>query len=102
MPTYVLKNMYHAHVVSLVNYCNIIWANVCPTNLTPLTLILKRAIRNVTKSEFFAHTEQGCQILFTKKSQSCRQKKPEKANYSKNANSMLKLKINIYFMANVL
>ena len=57
MPTYVLKNMYHAHVVSLVNYCNIIWANVCPTNLTPLTHILKRAIRNVTKSEFLAHTE---------------------------------------------
>ena len=57
MPTYVLKNMYHAHIGSLINYCNIIWANICPTNLTPLTLILKRAIRNVTKSEFLAHTE---------------------------------------------
>ena len=57
MPTYVLKNMYHAHIGSLINYCNIIWANICPTNLTPLTLILKRAIRNVTKSDFLAHTE---------------------------------------------
>ena len=57
MPTYVLKNMYHAHIGSLINYCNIIWANICPTNLKPLTLILKRAIRNVTKSDFLEHRE---------------------------------------------
>ena len=57
MPVYVLKNMYHAHVSSIINYCNIIWANICPTNLKPLILILKRAIRNVTKSEFLAHTK---------------------------------------------
>ena len=56
MPTYVLKAMYHAHVGSIINYCNIIWANICPTNLQPLVLILKRAIRNVTKSDFIAHT----------------------------------------------
>ena len=49
--------MYHAHIGSLINYCNIIWANVCPANLTPLTHILKRAIRNVTKSESLPHTE---------------------------------------------
>ena len=57
MPTFVLKNMYHAHVGSVINYCNIIWANICPTNLKPLTLILKRIIRNVTNSDFLAHTE---------------------------------------------
>ena len=57
MPTYVLRNMYHAHIGSLLNYCNMIWANICPTNLTLLTLIPKRAIQNVTKSEFLTHTE---------------------------------------------
>ena len=57
MPIYVLKNMYHANVSSIINYCNIIWANICPTNLHPLILVLKRAMRNVTKSEFLAHTE---------------------------------------------
>ena len=57
MPTYVLKNMYHAHVGSIINYCNIIWSNICPSNLKPLTLIMKRIIRNITKSEFLAHTE---------------------------------------------
>ena len=56
MPTYVLKSMYHAHIGSLLNYCNIIWANICPTNLEPLILILKRVIRNVCNSEFLAHT----------------------------------------------
>ena len=56
MPTFVLKNMYHAHVGSLINYCNIIWANVYPTSLKPLELIIKRTIRNVSKSDFLAHT----------------------------------------------
>ena len=55
MPTFVLKNMFHAHVGSVINYCNIIWANTFPTNLQPLKLILKRIIRNVSHSEFLAH-----------------------------------------------
>ena len=56
MPTFVLKNMYHAHVGSLISYCNIIWANGYETSLSPMILILKRIIRNVTNSEFLAHT----------------------------------------------
>ena len=56
MPTFVLKNMFHAHVGSVINYCNIVWANTSPTNLQPLILILKRIIRNVSHSEFLAHT----------------------------------------------
>ena len=56
MPTFVLKNIFHAHVGSVINYCNIIWANTYPTNLQPLKLILKRIIRNVSNSEFLAHT----------------------------------------------
>ena len=56
MPTYVLKNMFHAHVGSIIGYCNVKWANTYPTNLQPLKLILKRIIRNVSKSDFLAHT----------------------------------------------
>ena len=56
MPTFVLRNMYHAHVSSLINYCNIVWANIYPTALKPLELILKRIIRNISNSDFLAHT----------------------------------------------
>ena len=56
MPPFVLKNMYHAHIGSLLTYCNVIWANVYESSLTPLILILKKNIRNVTNSEFLAHT----------------------------------------------
>ena len=27
MPEFVLKTMYHAHFISIINYCNIIWSN---------------------------------------------------------------------------
>ena len=57
VPTFVLKNIYHAHVGSLLNYCNIIWANIPETTLNPLKLILKRVIRNIARSEFLAHTK---------------------------------------------
>ena len=56
MPTFVLKNLFHAHVGSIISYCNIVWANTYPTNLQPLILIMKRIIRNVAKSDFLAHT----------------------------------------------
>ena len=38
MPTYVLKNMYYAHVNSHLTYCNLIWMNTYQTDLDPLTL----------------------------------------------------------------
>ena len=57
MPEHVLKIMYHAHVNSIVNYCNVIWANTFPTHLTPLVRIQKRIIRNIARADFFAHTE---------------------------------------------
>ena len=57
VPTFVMKNIYHAHIGSLLNYCNVIWANIPETNLKPLKLILKRVIRNIARSEFLAHTK---------------------------------------------
>ena len=57
MPSFVLLNMYHAHVNSVLSYCNIIWPCAHPTTLKSLVTIQKRIIRNVTHSTFDAHTE---------------------------------------------
>ena len=56
MPPFVLTTMYHAHVSSILNYCNIIWSNTYPTHLQPIIKIQKRIIRITTNSEFLAHT----------------------------------------------
>ena len=57
MPEFVLKRIYHAHVSSIINYCNIIWANTYPSHLDPLVKAQKRIIRLITNSEFLAHTQ---------------------------------------------
>ena len=56
LPSYVLKTIYHAHVGSQLNYCNIIWSGAYMTTLMPLIRLLKRIIRNITHSDFLAHT----------------------------------------------
>ena len=56
MPEFVLKNIYHAHVTSIINYCNIIWSNTFPTHLDPLVKSQKRIIRLISNSDFLAHT----------------------------------------------
>ena len=56
MPEYVLKKLYHAHVTSILSYCNIIWANTYPTHLDTLQKMQKKIIRNITNSEYLAHT----------------------------------------------
>ena len=66
LPSFVLRNLYHAHIGSLLNYCNIIWSGSYETNLLPLVRILKRIIRNITRSDFLAHTKPlfyECKIL---------------------------------------
>ena len=66
MPDFVLKSMYHAHVTSLLNYCNIIWSNTYSTHLDPIIKLQKRLIRLITNSDFLAHTQplfQQLQIL---------------------------------------
>ena len=52
-----MKIMYHAHVSSILNYCNVIWANTYDSHLTPLILIQKRIIRNICRADFLAHTD---------------------------------------------
>ena len=56
MPEFVLKNMYHAHILSLLNYCNVIWSNTFPSHLDTLVKLQKRVIRTITNSDFIAHT----------------------------------------------
>ena len=58
--------VYEAHVNSILNYCNPIWANTFLTYTASITKLLKRIIRNITHSDFLAHTRplfQQCQIL---------------------------------------
>ena len=57
MPLHIRKIMYHAHVFSILCYCNLIWANTYPSHLIPLIRQHKRIIRNVARADFFAHTE---------------------------------------------
>ena len=57
MPDFVIKCLYHAHVSSILNYCNIIWSNTYVTHLDPLIKAQKRIIRLITNSDFLAHTE---------------------------------------------
>ena len=56
LPSFVLKTIYNAHVASVLSYCNIIWSGAYETTLMPLTRLTKRIIRNVTHSDFLAHT----------------------------------------------
>ena len=57
IPQSILKIMYHAHASALLNYCNVIWANTYECHLKPLTLIVKRIVRNIARADFLAHTE---------------------------------------------
>ena len=56
MPEFALKAMYHAHVTSILNYCNVIWANTYDTHLIPLVRMQKRIVRTIVRAEFTAHT----------------------------------------------
>ena len=66
MPPHILKMVYEAHVNSILNYCNPIWANTYPTYTESISKLLKRIVRNITHSDFLAHTKplfQQLQIL---------------------------------------
>ena len=55
-PEFALKSMYHAHVSTILNYCNIIWSNTFDSHLLPLIRIQKRIVRNIVRADFLAHT----------------------------------------------
>ena len=56
VPEFVLKCIYHAHVSTVLNYCNAIWSNTFDSHLLPLIRIQKRIIRNIVRADFLAHT----------------------------------------------
>ena len=56
VPEFVLKCIYHAHVSTILSYCNIIWSNTFESHLLSLIRIQKRIIRNIVRADFLAHT----------------------------------------------
>ena len=57
MPLDVLKCFYYSHIYPLITYCNPIWCTTYTTYLTPLKLQLKKIVRIITNSGFYAHTD---------------------------------------------
>ena len=52
-PTSILKSIYNTLILSNINYCILSWGS----QIDKLYLLQKRAIRNISKSDFRAHTE---------------------------------------------
>lgn len=57
MPSDVLKCFYYGHIYPLITYCNPIWCTTYTTYLIPLKLQLKKIIRIITNSGYYAHTD---------------------------------------------
>ena len=57
MPVEVLRIIYQSHVNSILSYCTIIWSNTYFNHLDPVIKLLKRIVRNITHSDFLAHSE---------------------------------------------
>ena len=57
MPEFTLEILYHAHVSSVLNYCNKSWANTYQTHLNPILILQKRMVRTLTNSDYLAHTQ---------------------------------------------
>ena len=58
--------MYNAHVTSLSNYNIPIWCCNYASNINPILLLQKRIIRNITRSDFLAHSKplfKKCNVL---------------------------------------
>ena len=66
LPSYILKKMYNAQVTSMLNYNVPIWCCNYSANINPILTLQKRIIRNITKSEFLAHSKplfKKCNVL---------------------------------------
>ena len=57
VPEFVMRNMYQAHFLSLISYCNLIWSSTFPSHLDPITKLQKRVIRIISNLDFLAHTD---------------------------------------------
>ncbi len=56
LPQEALLNLYKSLALPHILYCNIIWGAANATALDPIVKAQKRIIRNITNSEFLAHT----------------------------------------------
>ena len=52
-PTSILKSIYNTLILPNINYCILSWGS----QIDKLFLLQKRAIRNISKSNFMAHSE---------------------------------------------
>ena len=57
LPYRILRTMYNVHINSLLSYNTPIWCCNYEHNIKPLLLLQKRIIRNVTKSDYLAHSK---------------------------------------------
>ena len=51
-----LLNLYKTLALPHILYCNVIWGATHQTHLDPIIKMQKRIVRNITKSEFLAHS----------------------------------------------
>ena len=51
-----LLNLYKTLALPHILYCNVIWGATSQNHLDPIIKMQKRIVRNITKSEFLAHT----------------------------------------------
>ena len=57
LPCKILQTVYNAHVNSILNYNTPIWCCNYKTSIHPIHLLQKRMIRNITKSDYLAHSK---------------------------------------------
>ena len=51
-----LRILYFSMIYPYLQYCNLVWANTYQTTISRLSILQKRIIRIVNKSDFLAHT----------------------------------------------
>ena len=56
-PKNILKMIYMSLIYTYINYCNLIWGSAAPSNIKPLFLLQKKAIRIVNRANYREHTE---------------------------------------------
>ena len=57
IPKHCLNLLYNSLCMPYLTYGNIVWANAYPSTTNPIKLLMKRAIRTITLSNKFEHTE---------------------------------------------
>ena len=56
-PKNILKMIYMSLIYTYINYCNLIWGSAAPSNIKPLFLLQKKAIRIVNRVNYREHTD---------------------------------------------